>query len=222
MLEAMYWNARGTYKYIDTIICCSYFLKRKMDTNPVFKEKTVVLHNFVDPIKSERINKKGYVLYFGRFSREKGIETLIKACEKLPDIPFIFAGSGPLEDTIDKLSNIKNVGFQSGESLKRLIQEASFSVCPSECYENCPFSILESQAYGTPVLGADIGGIPELIMEGQTGELFESGNADDLKQKLIGMWLDKEKTTMYSENCLEQKWDTVEEYGQKLLKIYNV
>ena len=106
--------------------------------------------------------------------------------------------------------------------MKRLIQEASFSVCPSECYENCPFSILESQAYGTPVLGADIGGIPELIMEGQTGELFESGNADDLKQKLIGMWLDKEKTTMYSENCLEQKWDTVEEYGQKLLKIYNV
>ena len=113
MLEAMYWNARGTYKYIDTIICCSYFLKRKMDTNPVFKEKTVVLHNFVDPIKSERINKKGYVLYFGRFSREKGIETLIKACEKLPDIPFIFAGSGPLEDTIDKLSNIKMWAFRA-------------------------------------------------------------------------------------------------------------
>ena len=59
-------------------------------------------------------------------------------------------------------------------------------VCP-----NCPFSVMESQMYGTPVLGANIGGIPELIQVGKTGELFESGNAEDLKKKIEKLWGDK-------------------------------
>lgn len=83
-----------------------------------------------------------------------------------------------------KIKNIKNVGFQKGEALEKLIREARFSIYPSEWYENCPFSVMESQMYGTPVLGADIGGIPELIQAGKTGELFESGNGKDLKRKI--------------------------------------
>ena len=118
-----------------------------------------------------------YALYFGRFSEEKGIGTLIKVCRELPDVQFIFAGTGPLEETVSGVKNIKNVGFQKGEALEKLIREARFSIYPSEWYENCPFSVMESQMYGTPVLGADIGGIPELIQVGKTGELFESGNA---------------------------------------------
>ena len=110
---------------------------------------------------------------FGRFSEEKGIGTLIDVCKSLPDVPFIFAGTGPLEDQIEGIPNIKNVGFQTGEDLEKLIREARFSIYPSEWYENCPFSVMESQMYGTPVLGANIGGIPELIQEGKTGELFE-------------------------------------------------
>ena len=81
------------------------------------------------------------------------------------------------------LSNIKNVGFQKGEALEKLIREARFSIYPSEWYENCPFSVMESQMYGTPVLGANIGGIPELIQVGKTGELFESGNAEESEEK---------------------------------------
>ena len=82
------------------------------------------------------------------------------------------------------MPNIKNVGFQSGAALENLIREARFTVYPSEWYENCPFSVMESQMYGTPVLGANIGGIPELIQVGDTGELFESGNQLSLKEKL--------------------------------------
>lgn len=183
-MEAFFWNWMGVYKKIDTIICPSRFMKSKLDTDPVLATKTVALHNFVDPVEKKEIQKKDYVLYFGRYSQEKGIATLVKAAKALPDIPFVFAGSGPLEHLLEGVPNIKNMGFQTGEALETLIREARFSVCPSECYENCPFSVMESQIYGTPVLGANIGGIPELIRIGETGELFESGNAEALRDSI--------------------------------------
>ena len=159
----------------------------------------------------------GYLLYFGRFSEEKGIGTLIKVCKELPEIHFIFAGTGPLEDVIASASNIRNVGFQNGEALKKLIREARFSIYPSEWYENCPFSVMESQMYGTPALGANIAGIPELIQIGKTGELFESGNAEELKSKILEMEFKYEE---YRENCKNISFDTVDEYCEKLMKIY--
>ena len=219
-LEAVLWNGCGVYKNIDVIICCSEFLKTKMDTNPLFAGKTVAIHNFVDRISYEKAEKKDYVLYFGRFSREKGIDTLIQVCKALPEIPFIFAGTGPLEEEIAGVPNIQNVGFQRGQALETLIREARFSVYPSEWYENCPFSVMESQMYGTPVLGANIGGIPELIEPGKTGELFESGNAAQLKEKIQALWKNRELTDRYSENCADVRFDDVARYTETLMKLY--
>lgn len=220
MMEAYFWKINGAYKYIDKMICCSQFLKTKMDINPLFATKTIALHNFVDRVEWKQTEKKDYVLYFGRFSEEKGIGTLIEVCKFLPQVQFVFAGTGPLEETINGISNIKNVGFQKGEALEKLIREAQFSIYPSEWYENCPFSVMESQMYGTPVLGARIGGIPELIEEGKTGELFTSGNADNLKAKIKDLWENREKTAQYSTNCKSITFDTIEEYVEKLMKIY--
>lgn len=75
--------------------------------------------------------------------------------------------------------------------------------------------------YGTPVLGANIGGIPELIQDGVTGELFESGNAEDLKGKLEALWKDPDKTAQYTQNCKNVKFDTLPEYTDKLMKYYD-
>ena len=219
-LEAMLWNGCGVYKNIDVMICCSEFLKTKMDCNPLFAGKTLALHNFVDKVERKETEKQDYVLYFGRFSREKGIATLLKVCKALPDIPFVFAGTGPLEGEIAGVPNIKNVGFQRGQALENLIRQARFSVYPSQWYENCPFSVMESQLYGTPVLGADIGGIPELIEVGKTGELFESGNAAQLEKKIRTLWEDRELTDRYSENCAHLRFDDVAAYTEKLLKLY--
>lgn len=219
-LEAEFWKRKGTYGYIDKMICCSEFLKTKMDSNPIFANKTIALHNFVDRVSWKEVEKKDYVLYFGRFSEEKGIGTLIKVCQELPDIQFIFAGIGPLEKSIENVPNIKNVGFQKGEKLEKLIREAKFSIYPSEWYENCPFSVMESQMYGTPVLGADIGGIPELIEVGKTGELFESGNKEDLKFKINKLWENRDLISQYSQNCKNIKFDNIEEYYSKIMKIY--
>ena len=219
-LEAMLWNGCGVYKNIDVMICCSEFLKRKMDSNPLFAGKTLALHNFVDKAEKQETEKQNYVLYFGRFSREKGIDTLIQVCKELPEIPFVFAGTGPLEEELAGVPNIQNVGFQRGQDLETLIRQARFSLCPSEVYENCPFSVMESQLYGTPVLGADIGGIPELIEEGKTGELFESGNAAQLKEKIKMLWENRDLTARYSENCAHIRFDDVDTYTEKLLKLY--
>ena len=217
MLEATIWKLTGVYRQLDSIICCSHYLKTKLDTNPVLARKTLAMHNFVDPIDGKDVQKKDYVLYFGRFSEEKGTATLVEVAKSLPDIPFVFAGTGPLAHLLEDVPNIRNVGFQNGEALGTLIREAQFAVVPSECYENCPFSVMESQMYGTPVLGAAIGGIPELIAAGKTGELFESGNSAELAEKIRKLWQDRELTGRYSENCKEVNFDSVSVYTRKLI-----
>lgn len=218
--EAEIWNKVGVYEDVDTIICCSKFMKKKLDTNPIFAKKTIAIHNFVDKVDQQKVEKKNYILYFGRFSEEKGVKTLIDVCKELPQIPFIFAGSGPLEYELKGIKNITNVGFKTGKELETLIREASFSIYPSEWYENCPFSVMESQIYGTPVLASNVGGIPELIDVGKTGELFEKGNKKELENLIKKIWNDIKKRDMYTQNCLNMHFDSIEEYYEKLLKIY--
>lgn len=89
-----------------------------MDSNQLFATKTIVMHNFIDSIEWKDTIKKNYVIYFGRFSEEKGVRTLIKVCKELQNVQFIFAGTGPLEKNIKDVINIKNVGFQNGDALK--------------------------------------------------------------------------------------------------------
>ena len=109
-----------------------------------------------------------------------------------------------------------NVGFQTGEALELLIRQARLTVLPSECYENCPFTVLESISYGTPVLGADIGGIPELIEVGRTGELFESGNLEELKTRLVQQYFDSGKYFLHEKNT---EMMSVERYTDYLMEL---
>lgn len=226
-LEAKYYANRKTYGMVDTIICPSQFLYNQFGKNLLLKDKLVMLHNFInmdtDQIKTKLPDNlpENYVIYFGRYAAEKGIATLLKACRQLPEIAFIFAGNGPLEKEVNQVTNIQNVGFLSGTALKELIQKASFSIYPSEWYENCPFSVMESQMYGTPVIGANIGGIPELIVEGRTGELFKSGDGKELRDKIQSLWQNTEKRREYKMNCQNIQFDSVERYCEKLLELYN-
>ena len=220
-MESWLYHGRKTYALVDTIICPSEFMARQLATDPVLKDKLVTMHNFLTTDTPESFTEKeDYVLYFGRYAVEKGIGTLLEVCKELPEIPFVFAGSGPLKDEVAKISNIKDVGFQSGKELESLIAKAKFSIYPSEWYENCPFSVMESQMYGTPVIGADIGGIPELIQKDKTGELFESGNKEQLKEKIVSLWKDKERQNAYVEACKTLSFDNLEEYCEKLVNLY--
>ncbi|WP_026513875.1 glycosyltransferase family 4 protein [Butyrivibrio sp. LB2008] len=224
-MEAVFWKIKGTYKYIDKIICCSEFMKTKMDTNPVFAGKTVAMHNFITHAEKGPTDDKQagdrYVLYFGRFSWEKGVRTLIDACKELPDIRFIFAGNGEYAEEIEKLSNCKNVGFKTGDELDRIIRNAEFTVCPSECYENCPFSVMESQERLVPVIGANIGGIPELVEDGKTGRLFTSGDSKELKEVIRKLWENSEELDRYREKLKELNRLDADEYAEELIAIVN-
>lgn len=216
-LDAYLWKWIKAYSYIDTIICCSDFLKSKLDTQPRFREKTITLHNFAEPPEERTVRKEGYVLEFGHLSKDKGTMTLLEAAQNMPETRFLFAGFGPAVEEIRKLPNAEYVGFLTGEELEMRIRNAAVTVCPSLWYENCPFSVIESQIYGTPVVGTRIGGIPELIAEGRTGELFTPGDARDLEQKLRTVLAN---TRWYSDNCRHYSCETPESYYQKLMEIY--
>ena len=234
-IEAKYYALRKTYRMVDVIVCPSEFMKKQLDTDPLLADRTVMMHNFVDADvprgkKERRKNKsanrasvkadgsRDYVLYFGRYAAEKGTETLLEACKALPEIPFVFAGTGPLEDKVNQTPNVENRGFVSGEALRRLIAEARFSVYPSEWYENCPFSVMESQMYGTPVLASDLGGAPELVQPGRTGDLFRGGDMQDLTEHIQELWDAPELCREYSQNCKDINFDTVEEYCAKIVR----
>ena len=219
-IEAEYYARRKTYGMVDVILCPSEFMKKQLDTNPFLADKTVMMRNFIEKDAGGQSDgvKKDYVVYFGRFSEEKGTRTLLEACRALPEIPFVFAGTGPLEEEVDKVPNVENRGFVTGEALRKLIAEARFSVYPSEWYENGPFSVMESQMYGTPVLVSDLGGAPELVQAGVTGDLFRGGDAEELTEHIKAMWNDPELCRKYSENCKNIKFETIEEYCDKIVR----
>ena len=115
---------------------------------------------------------------------------------------------------------MKYLGFKTGEELYRIIAEAAISVCPSEWYENCPYSVMESVLLGTPVVGSKMGGIPELIESGKTGELFEAGNVEDLMKAIKKVLQTQDVLERYTKNCSQVNYETTESYYVKLMKIY--
>mgnify|MGYP003289327215 CR=1 FL=1 len=227
-IEAYFYSIKNVYKEVDKIICPSEFLNRKLCSNKVLKEKTVTMHNFIvhGSIVNEMAEQKKkkypdkYVIYFGRYAEEKGIKTLLEVCKMLPKIDFVFAGNGPLENEVNQVANIINVGFQTGSELQELVKNAWISVFPSEWYENCPFSVVEAQMYGTPVIASNLGGTPELVENEVTGELFDGMNKKQLKEKIEKLWNDSSLRGKYEKGCSNKKFVTVEQYCDKLLEIY--
>lgn len=183
--EARYWNLKKLVKYTDIFICPSEFMGKMLLKAGVPQNKISVKNNPILEQKEfcdSKNNKSDYYCYVGRLSEEKGIETLLKAASELP-YKLKVAGDGPLGEMLReryKCKNIEFLGQISREEVVTLLSEAMFSVVPSECYENNPGSLIESLCMGTPVVGANIGGIPELISKSD-GILYESFNKESLK-----------------------------------------
>ena len=190
--EAVMWNRQRLEACTDLFICPSQFMADKMSQGGFEKEKLKVLCNFIDIEKCKKSSyteREDYYCFIGRLSHEKGVKTLVEAASQLT-YKLKIIGSGPLDEELrtENKGNIEFVGFKQWDEIKEIVSKARFSVIPSEWYENNPLSVIEAQCLGTPVLGARIGGIPELITENITGMCFESRNVLDLKGKIQTMF----------------------------------
>jgi glycosyltransferase involved in cell wall biosynthesis len=190
LVESYIHRALGLWRRnVDRIIAPSRFFAAKLKEWGWSDKSIVYIPNFV---RSDRYDVSsdsgGYFLYAGRLAPEKGVGTLIRAA-KASGVDVCIAGSGPIEGELralaGSLGNIRFVGYQTAEKLKALVRGARAIVVPSEWYENAPVGVLEAYAAGKPVLAAEIGGIPELVVPGETGFLFSSGNAVELSEALM-------------------------------------
>ena len=220
--EALKWNRERLEKSTDAYICPSQFLASKMAEGGFISNKLYVHANFINV---EKCNgnyslKENYYCYVGRLSKEKGIKTLIEAANQLPYKLYVI-GKGPIYNEIKAISksHIEFLGQKNWEEIKVIEQKARFSVIASKALENNPLSVIESKCLGTPVLGARIGGIPELIEEGVNGMTFESGNIQDLVSKIETMMHHHFDYEQISEDAKAIYSD--DEYYRFLMNLYN-
>lgn len=190
MVELAIHKALRIYaRHIDRIVTPSAFYREKLIEWGWPAEKLVHIPNFVsDTPLPPAIPGGDHFLYFGRLTPEKGIATLIAAAAASA-VPVRIAGRGPQEDELRALTKSLGapavfVGFLSGDALWAEVDTARAIVLPSEWYENSPMSVVEAFQRGKPLVGARIGGIPELIEEGRTGWSFRAGDVADLARAL--------------------------------------
>lgn len=186
MVESAVHRMLNTYQgKLDKVVVPSRFFMEKFIEWGWPRDKFAYIPNYVDSTRFEPGYDPGnYFLYFGRLAPEKGVATLMRAA-KAAGIKLKIAGTGPIEAELHSLQaelqgDIEFLGYRSGAELHALIREARAVVLPSEWYENAPMSVLESFALGTPVIGARIGGIPEMVIDGDTGWTFESRSTVEL------------------------------------------
>jgi glycosyltransferase involved in cell wall biosynthesis len=194
-LEAYYSRLSGNYDAVSAFLCPSKFIAGLLRQSGIAEERVVYHPNCVAADDYSPVYQGDYVLSVGRLSHEKGLPTFLRAMLGT-NIPVRIAGTGPMESELRTLAeqdgrSIVLEGHCEGNRLAELYRRAAFVVVPSEWYENAPMSILESFAYGKAVVGTRIGGIPELITEGEQGLLVEPGSPDALRAAVLQLWNDR-------------------------------
>jgi glycosyltransferase involved in cell wall biosynthesis len=225
-LEAYWARLNGSYGAVSAFLSPSKFIAGLLKQSGIGDERVIYHPNCVEPNDYAPSYRGQYVLSVGRLSHEKGLPTMLEAMVGT-NIPVRIAGSGPMEAKLRELArkdgdSIVLEGHCSGEKLAELYRNAAFVVVPSEWYENAPMSILESFAYGKPVIGTRIGGIPELISEGEHGYLVDPGSPEQLKAMVTRLWHDRSAQSEMGRNARRLIETKFAQHTRKdsLLKIY--
>ncbi len=230
MVEGYVHKAKKSYDVIDRIITPSKFYRKKFIEFGIDPSRVIHIPNFLDrdcPNVNVSEDSRQYYLYFGRLSEEKGIMTLLKALNNVKS-PLKLVGTGPLNEKIkeyvsaDSMDYVSIMGFKQGQELIDIIGNAKAVILPSEWYENGPYSAIEALQLGRPIIGANIGGIPELICD--NGYIFQSGNVDDLMEALYKMnQISDEEWNKLSQKSKElfSKEYTKHIHYEKLSRVYN-
>ena len=227
--EAYLYSFLGYYKYVDLFMFQSEFSRNKFIEFGFDLDKTAVIKNPIDTTDIvPSYNHKDFILFFGRLEKNKGIYTLLRAMKNLPDVRLKVIGTGnEYDNCIDyihqyRLSNIEMLGAKWGEELDSILAQAAFTIVPSEWYEVSPYSLLQSFAYGKPVIGADIAGIRDLISDGENGLLFKMGDFSDLEDKIRSLFYSKELIVKLGKNArlTVDKYHSYEHYYNETISIF--
>lgn len=236
-LEAYWSKWKKYYQNIDIFIAPSHFMQTKLIQGGYPTAKIKYLPNFLQQPEMATVKEKKsaerYILFFGRLSAEKGLAELIQTFGEIENkrIELKIAGEGPQKNQLEKIiaetnlaSRVKLLGYQNSLDLIELIAGAELVVVPSRWYENAPYVILEAYAQRKPVLGADIGGITEMIKNDETGWLYNPQKREDFKKQMNEILKDSPKLKEAGQrgNIWLKEAFGEENYRKKLLKIYEV
>lgn len=184
-IESTVSRVLGLYRgNVARVVAPSLFYRQKLQEWGWPSRQIAYVPNYVDGECYQPEYAPGdYFLYFGRLAPEKGLKTLVRSAE-IAGVRLKLVGTGPDEAVLRAHAhgnaNVEVLGYRSGEELWSLVRGCRAVVLPSEWYENAPMSVLESYACGKPVIGSDMGGIPELIVDGETGAIFRARETEEL------------------------------------------
>lgn len=187
-------SQRHYFDCIDRFACITAFQKSKLIEAGFDQSKIAVIPNTVDLFENRMSTQGNYVAYCGRISAEKGVDLILDAARRLPNVPFKIAGAVRDHSLISRLpQNAELLGHLSGEQLHKFFSDARFIVLASRWYEGFPMTILEAAQYGKPAIAPNHGAFSEIIGEGdnQIGLLFSPGDAGKLTEAISALWRDK-------------------------------
>jgi len=226
-------NLLNIYDYVDAFICPCTFMKKSMQKAGYPNDKLHHINTFVDPSEYvPSLENDNYILYFSRLSQEKGVQYLLEAKKLLKfKMPLYIIGESNEPSYLQSLKNfvksenledVHFVGFKEGPELKEYIRRSKFVVIPSICPDNSPITGIEAMACAKPVVGSNIGGITDQIVDG-TGYLVEPANAQDLAEKIEMLWKDSNKVVQMGRKArthIENNFSP-EQHLKKLESIFN-
>lgn len=229
-LEGYYYRIKKIYnEKIAYIITPSEFYRTKFLEDGTDPKHVEAIHNFIIASDYDVETEVGdYALYFGRLSKEKGINNLIEAFAKCDEGKLYIAGEGPEKENIEQFikdnkltKRVKLLGFLNKEQMTEQVRKARFIVVPSIWYENCPYSVMETLATGKPVIGADIAGIPELVVNNENGFTYKYDDVNELAEKMNILFKDENLVKKFGKKAkeLSKQYDK-EEYYKKIERIY--
>ncbi len=182
-----------------------------------------VMSNGIE-IRSRRDFEGEKLVYVGRLTPKKGVKYLISAMKLVRDMDLLVVGDGPDRRRLEKMAaglRVKFIGMVSPEKVYDYLEQAKILILPS-LYEGLPNVILEAMSMGIPVIATRVGGIPDVIKDGETGLLVDPGRVDELAISMKRLIENHRLWEKLADNCFEvakkYAWGCVVERFENLLK----
>lgn len=230
MIESYASKFLGVVDRVDHFIAVSRFVREKLIASGIPGDKVTAVHNYVDTAQFRVGGEKGkYIFYLGRLEKYKGVFTLLEAAQLVPTIEIRIAGHGGEQERVKriihekKINNVKLLGYLDGHVLQEALDRAICTVLPSECHETFGLAITESFASGKPVIASAVGGIPEIITDGEDGGLFEARDHIRLAELMRWYWEHREEAQRMGEKGrlkVERSFNP-KAHLEQVLKIYD-